>query len=57
VLLVDDVLATGGTVAATHELVSRSGAGVHAVSVLMELSFLNGRELVGDLPLRALRTL
>ena len=57
VLLVDDVLATGGTVAATHELVSRSRAAVHAVSVLMELSFLNGRDLVGDVPLRALRTL
>ena len=57
VLLVDDVLATGGTVAATHELVRTSGASVHAVSVLMELSFLNGRDAIGDLSLRALRTL
>ena len=57
VLLVDDVLATGGTVAATHALVEKSGASVHAVSVLLELSFLAGRAAVGDLPLTALRTL
>lgn len=56
VLLVDDVLATGGTVAATHALVEKSGASVHAVSVLLELSFLSGRAAVGDLPLAALRT-
>jgi adenine phosphoribosyltransferase len=55
VLLVDDVLATGGTVVATAELVAKGGASVHAVSVLMELSFLHGREAVGDLPLTALR--
>jgi len=57
VLLVDDVLATGGTVAATHALVEKSGAGVHAVSVLLELSFLHGRDVIGDLPLTALRSL
>jgi adenine phosphoribosyltransferase len=57
VLLVDDVLATGGTVAATHALVEKAGAVVHAVSVLLELSFLGGRAVVGDLPLTALRTL
>ena len=57
VLLVDDVLATGGTVAATHALVDKAGASVHAVSVLLELSFLGGRAAVGDLPLSALRTL
>src|SRR5262249_36930192 len=51
VLLVDDVLATGGTVAATRRLVERSGAVAHAVAVLMDLSFLPGRETVGDLPL------
>ena len=37
VLLVDDVLATGGTAAATRELVERCGGTVHAVAVLMEL--------------------
>ncbi len=54
VLLVDDVLATGGTAVATRELVERAGAEVHALAVLMELSFLPGREAVGDLPVTAL---
>jgi adenine phosphoribosyltransferase len=44
VLVIDDVLATGGTVAATVELVRRAGAEVAAVAVLLELSFLNGRD-------------
>jgi len=57
VLLVDDVLATGGTAAATGELVSRAGAEVTALAVLMELSFLNGRDALGETPLLALRTL
>jgi adenine phosphoribosyltransferase len=42
-LVVDDVLATGGTAAATCELIERAGASVEAVEVLMELGFLNGR--------------
>ena len=57
VLLVDDVLATGGTADATRRLVERCGGVPHALSVLLELSFLAGRQAVGDLPLRALRTL
>jgi adenine phosphoribosyltransferase len=57
VLLVDDVLATGGTADATRQLVERCGGVPHALSVLIELSFLSGRQAVGDLPLRALRTL
>jgi adenine phosphoribosyltransferase len=56
VLLVDDVLATGGTVAATRRLVERSGAVAHGVAVLMDLSFLPGRQTVGDLPLTSLMT-
>ncbi|MBS45858.1 MAG: adenine phosphoribosyltransferase [Nocardioides sp.] len=56
VLLVDDVLATGGTVAATRELVERTGASVAGVALLMELSFLPGRATVGDLPVSALVT-
>lgn len=56
VLLVDDVLATGGTVAATAELVEACGGVVHGVAVLMELSFLPGRETVGDVPVTAIRT-
>lgn len=43
VLVVDDVLATGGTAAAAIELVERCGATVLGVSVLLELGFLNGR--------------
>jgi adenine phosphoribosyltransferase len=54
VLLVDDVLATGGTVAATRRLVEHSGAVVHGAAVLMELSFLPGRETIGDLTLTSL---
>jgi adenine phosphoribosyltransferase len=57
VLLVDDVLATGGTVAATRQLVEACGASVAAVAVLMELSFLPGRETIGDLPLHTLTTI
>ncbi len=56
VLLVDDVLATGGTVAATRELVEACGGTVVGVAVLMELSFLPGRETIGDLPLLTLMT-
>ena len=56
VLLVDDVLATGGTAAATHELVRRCGADVVGLAVLMELSFLPGRATIGDLPLHSLKT-
>jgi adenine phosphoribosyltransferase len=57
VLLIDDVLATGGTVAATAELVEACGGIVHGVAVLMELSFLPGRENAGDLPITAIRTI
>jgi adenine phosphoribosyltransferase len=56
VLLVDDVLATGGTVAATRELVESCGGTVIGVAVLMELSLLPGRATIGDLPLHALLT-
>ncbi len=56
VLLVDDVLATGGTVAATRRLVEECGGVAVGVAVLMELSFLPGRETIGDLPLATLLT-
>jgi adenine phosphoribosyltransferase len=56
VLIVDDVLATGGTVGATRALVEACGGTVNAAAVLLELSFLGGRQAVGDLPLQALRT-
>lgn len=44
VLIVDDVLATGGTVAATAELISRLGGELAGVAVLLELAFLSPRE-------------
>ena len=56
VLMIDDVLATGGTVAATAQLIEKCGGLVTAVAVLMELSFLEGRKTIGDVPLAALRT-
>jgi adenine phosphoribosyltransferase len=54
VLIVDDVLATGGTARATASLVRPTGADVVGVAVLMELSFLKGREAVSDLDVRSL---
>ncbi|MEV6794195.1 adenine phosphoribosyltransferase [Streptomyces sp. NPDC051320] len=43
VMVIDDVLATGGTAEASLELIRRAGARVVGVAVLMELGFLNGR--------------
>src|SRR4051794_17107833 len=57
VLLVDDVLATGGTADATRQLVERCGGVVHALAVLLELSFLHGRAAIADTTLHAVRTL
>lgn len=54
VLLVDDVLATGGTVAATRELVERCGGVCVGVSVLMELAFLDPRSQLDGLPVSSL---
>lgn len=57
VLIVDDVLATGGTAKATAELVQRGGGFVHGLAVLMELSFLPGREVCAEVPVTTLRTI
>jgi len=54
VLVIDDVLATGGTAEATRRLVEACGASVHGLAVLLELTFLPGRASIGDLPLTAL---
>src|SRR5579863_9280067 len=56
VLVIDDVLATGGTARATVDLVQRTGARVAGIAVLLELSFLHGRAKLPDLPVTALIT-
>lgn len=56
VLVVDDVLATGGTVEATLELVERAGAEVVGVSVVLELAFLGGRDRLAPREVHALST-
>src|SRR5262249_53085932 len=67
VLIVDDVLATGGTAEATTDLVRRAGAEVAGIALILALSFLGGRNrlppgilrslLVVCPPLRAARSL
>ena len=54
VLIVDDVIATGGTAAAAVNLLRRAGAEVVAVSVFIELGFLNGRSALEGVPFCAL---
>ncbi len=54
VLVVDDVLATGGTALAARTLVERAGATVAAFAFVVELSFLKGAEKLGATPLYAL---
>lgn len=50
VLIVDDVLATGGTARAARDLVQASGASLAACAFLIELGFLNGRRLIEPNP-------
>ena len=56
VLVVDDVLATGGTAEATLTLVERAGGTVAGFTVLLELAFLAGRERLAGRPVHALLT-
>src|SRR5437899_5379456 len=54
VLLIDDLLATGGTAGAAAALVNRLGGKILEISFLIELSFLAGREKLKDYPIRSL---
>lgn len=54
VLVIDDVIATGGTAAATGRLVESLGAEVVGYGFLVELTFLAGRAALGEPPVRSL---
>ena len=54
VLVIDDLLATGGTAAATAALLERLGATILEISFLIELSFLGGRNRLKRYPVRSL---
>ncbi len=54
VLLVDDLLATGGTSAAAVGLVQKLGAQILEAAFLIELKFLNGREKLAGIPVRSI---
>ncbi len=54
VLIIDDLLATGGTVAATIKLLNRLGAEIVGIGFLIELDFLNGRKQLAPYPVHSL---
>jgi len=54
VLLIDDLLATGGTAKASCELIEQLGAKVEACAFVVELDFLEGREKLGDYEVHSL---
>ena len=56
VVLIDDLLATGGTAAAAIKLIEKMGGVVAEVQFLIELEFLHGRRNLGATPARALLT-
>jgi adenine phosphoribosyltransferase len=56
VLVVDDVLATGGTAGAALDLIERAGGTIAGFTVLLELGFLNGRQRLAPRTVHALLT-
>jgi adenine phosphoribosyltransferase len=54
VIIIDDVIATGGTAAATAQLVEQTGAKLVGYGFLIELDFLNGRQALPDVPIVSL---
>ena len=56
ILIIDDLLATGGTVQATAKLVEKGGAKIAAICFLIELAFLQGRKKLTDYDIHSLIT-
>lgn len=54
VVIIDDVLATGGTMEATCQLIEKLGGKVIGISFLIELDFLHGREKLKNYPIHSL---
>ncbi len=56
VLIADDLLATGGTIATTINLIKQLGGEVVGATFFIELSYLDGRKQLGDIPVKSLVT-
>ena len=56
VVIIDDVIATGGTAAAAVELVKSLGGELVGLAFLVELAFLSGRAKLGDYPVHSVLT-
>ena len=56
VLLIDDLLATGGTIQAAAKLIEKTGAEVSKIAFVIELGFLNGREKITGYDITSLMT-
>jgi adenine phosphoribosyltransferase len=56
IMIIDDVLATGGTVATTARLLRHAGASVTGAAVVLELAALGGRDVLKPLPVSSLHT-
>jgi adenine phosphoribosyltransferase len=54
IVIIDDVLATGGTLAATAKLLQHAGANVTGAAVVLELAALSGRDVLKPLPVSSL---
>lgn len=54
VVVLDDLIATGGTAAAAVDLLRKTGATVHELAAVIELTFLEGRKKIHDTPVHAL---